>query len=62
MCEVCEEHVRVCEGVCENALMYNKWLSQHKYELSDTQLVKLPEKRPKYLEVGEKCVRVCEMV
>ena len=55
--KVCEECVKVCEGVCESVWKYEDWVSQFEYMLLDTQHVKFG---PKIAKIAQSVWKVCE--
>ena len=61
--KVCEECVRVSQGVSESVWKYHQWASKLKYMILDTQNVKIGKKLMKIAQsvwkVCEECVRVC---
>ena len=64
--KVCDDCVRMCEGLCESLWKYHQWASQLEYMLFDTQHVKIYSNLMKIAKsvwkVCEECVRVCEGV
>ena len=63
---MCEECVRVGEGVCVSVWKYSHWVSQFEYMLWDIRYVEFGPKFTKIdqsvWKVCEECVRVCEGV